>query len=444
VSTGDAARIRDHIADCLEKIRAYADPAVWINLVSPAQVEAQVSRAIDQHLSGRTMPLLGLTLAVKDNIDVACVPTTAACPAFAYTPIRNATAVQRLIDAGAIVVGKTNLDQFATGLVGTRTPYGAPRNVFDARYISGGSSSGSAVAVAAGLVDLSLGTDTAGSGRVPAAFNHLVGLKPTKGLVSTAGVVPACRSLDCVSFFAKSIELARRAFEVARGFDAGDVYSRRACDLPPTSALAQPAFRFGVPADDQLRFFGNDAVRELYAVARHRAVAIGGAEVRIDYDPFIDAAKLLYGGAWVAERLAAVKSLFTSKPEALLPVIRQIVAGGERFTAVDAFEGLYELQRLRRLAEAELQKVDVLLLPTAGTIYTIAEIEADPIALNTNLGYYTNFVNLLDLCALAVPAGFQPNGVPAGVTFVAPAGADDRLAELGRRFLNEPDVGGFS
>jgi allophanate hydrolase len=399
------ADIRGRVDECLKRVAAYGDPAVWITLLSPDQIDEQVERAISQGGGGRVTPLLGATVAVKDNIDVAGVPTTAGCPDFAYTPARSAMV-------------------------------GACRNVYDERYISGGSSSGSAVAVAAGLVDFSLGTDTAGSGRVPAAFNNIVGLKPTKGLISTRGVVPACRSLDCVSIFARNIDVAQRAFHAAQGFDPEDIYSRRSCDLS-SPTLPGNTFRFGVPAAEDLLFFGNEEVRRLYDRARKTMIAMGGSEAVIDYTAFRETADLLYDGPWVAERLAAVKELFGRSPGSMLLVIRQIIGGAAKFSAVDAFEAQYRLLACRHRAEAELKKVDVLLLPTAGTIYTIAEVEAEPITLNRNLGYYTNFVNLLDLCALAVPAGFQSNGLPAGVTFVGPAGADDALADLGRRFLAE-------
>jgi len=432
--------VKAHVAEALARIQDYADPAVWIYRTPASQIDAQLERALARSRQRVPCPLLGMTLAVKDNIDVAGMPTTAGCPDFAYTPDKSATVIQKLCDAGAIVVGKANLDQFAAGLVGTRSPYGACRNVYDGRYISGGSSSGSAVAVAARLVDVGIGTDTAGSGRVPAAFNHIVGLKPTRGLLSTAGLVPACRSLDCVALFTRTIELAEQVFRVARGFDPEDVYSRRPEEVQEW-ALPQRdgSFRFGVPAEEQLQFFGNQDMERLYRAALGHAEAAGGKRVTIDLAPFLDAAHLLYEGPWVAERLSAIEDFIARSPYALLPVTRQILDAASKYTAVDAFKASHQLQSLRRAAETEWAKMDVLLLPTTGTIYTIAEVEAEPIVLNQNLGYYTNFVNLLDLCALAVPAGFQANGMPGGVTFIAPAGADEWLMEIGRRLSSRDD-----
>jgi allophanate hydrolase len=408
----------------LDRIDAYADPAVWISRFSREQVLSQI------HQTGS---LAGLTVAVKDNIDVAGLPTTAACPAYGYLPRKNATVVQKLIDAGAIVIGKTNMDQFATGLVGTRSPYGACRNVFDPRYISGGSSSGSAVAVAAGLVDFSLGTDTAGSGRVPAAFGNILGAKPTRGLVSTAGVVPACRSLDCVSVFARDYDTAARVLEVISGFDADDTFSRTIEPLP-----ARTEFTFGVPRADQLQFFGDTDMAGLYERAIARAAAIGGRKVEIDYGPFLATAELLYGGPWVAERVAAIGPFYQQHADAMHPVIKQIFDAAAKYTAVDAFNGDYRLRDLKRQTEPTWQAIDVMLLPTAPTIYTIEHVIANPLVLNKNLGYYTNFVNLLDLAALAVPAGLMPSGLPGGVTFVGRAGSDQMLLDLGRRFGGNP------
>jgi allophanate hydrolase len=428
-----------HLAESLARIAAYRDPAVWIHRASAVDVEAQLQRAIARAAAGVPLALLGLVIAVKDNIDVAGMPTTAACREFAYMPVRSAVVVDRLVDAGAVIVGKTNLDQFATGLVGTRSPYGACGNVYDDQYISGGSSSGSAVAVAAGLVDASLGTDTAGSGRVPAAFNNIIGLKPTCGLLSTTGIVPACRSLDCVSIFARDIKLAETLLNVARGYDSQDIYSRE----EPSAAgnTIGGAFRFGVPAESQLEFFGNRDVARLYERALARMEEIGGTRVTIDFAPFQDAARLLYEGPWVAERYAAIEELITRNPEALLPVTRQIISGAMKYSAVDTFKARYRLQALKQSAKAELDRIDVILLPTAGTIYTRAQVAADPVVPNQNLGRYTNFVNLLDLCALALPAGFQSNGLPAGVSLIAPAWSDRALCALGKRFIGEPLTG---
>ena len=412
---------RERVEASLDRVIAYTDPAVWIARFSRDQILAQATRV---------GPLAGMTFAVKDNIDVAGLPTTAACPAFGYLPRQNATVVQKLIDAGAVVIGKTNMDQFATGLVGTRSPYGACKNVFDPKYISGGSSSGSAVAVAAKLVDFSLGTDTAGSGRVPAAFGNILGVKPTRGLLSNAGMVPACRSLDCVSIFARDFHTATAVLEVASGFDTTDPFSRELTQQQPNKA----GFTFGVPKADQLQFFGDDAMRRLYENALDRATAIGGRRVEFDYAPFLQTAELLYGGPWVAERLAAIGPFYKQNPDALHPVIKTIIDAAGGYSAVDAFNGYYRLRELKRLTEQTWANVDVLLLPTAPTIYTIEQLLADPLTLNKNLGYYTNFVNLLDLAALAVPAGFKPDGLPGGVTFMGQAGTDHLLLDLCRRF----------
>jgi allophanate hydrolase len=382
--------------------------------------------------------LNGLRFGVKDNIDVAGLPTTAACPAFAYTPRETAPVVSRLTAAGALVAGKTNMDQFATGLVGTRTPYGACSSVFDERYISGGSSSGSAVAVALGEADFALGTDTAGSGRVPAAFNGLVGLKPTRGLLSTRGVVPACRSLDCVSIFTRTVDLARRVFDVARGFDAADPFAR----LPAPGDGAAPwlggPFRYGVPSPSQLEFFGDDEAATLFSRAIQRLATIGGEQVEIDLAVLRRAADLLYSGPWVAERMAAVRDFFGAHADEMDPIVRRIIGGAERFSAVDTFTAQYQLQALRRAADEMWTTVDVVLLPTTPTIYTHAQIAADPIGLNTNLGYYTNFVNLLDMAAVAAPAGVRPSGLPFGVQLIGPAFSDDALLGLVEQYLGEP------
>ena len=405
--------------------------AVWIR-VRPLEAALEaLAEAEGRRRAGAALPLFGVPFAVKDNIDVEGLPTTAGCPAFAYKAEQSATVVQRLEHAGAVLVGKTNLDQFATGLVGTRSPYGAPSSVYDPAYISGGSSSGSAVAVAAGLVAFSLGTDTAGSGRVPAAFNGIVGLKPTRGLVSTAGVVPACRSLDCVSIFARDVEDAATVLAVARGFDPADPYSRPGA--PPASPPGT-GFRFGVPPATQREFFGDDAAARLYAVALERLEALGGRPVEIDLVPFRAAADLLYSGPWVAERLAAIRPFFERHAEAMDPVVARIIGGAARFSAADAFEGMYRLEALRRVTAAQWEGMDVLVLPTTGTIYTHARIAADPIGLNSNLGHYTNFVNLLDLAAIAVPAGQRPNGLPFGLSLIAPAFHDEALCALGAAF----------
>jgi allophanate hydrolase len=378
------------------------------------------------------LPLFGIPFAVKDNIDVAGMPTTAGCPAFAYTPAETAPIVARLLAAGAVLLGKTNLDQFATGLVGTRSPYGAPCNPFDARFIPGGSSSGSAVAVAAGLVSFALGTDTAGSGRIPAAFNNLVGLKPTRGLLTTRGIVPACRSLDCVSIFALTAQDASAVFDVAAFYDADDPLARA-----PDAAVAPrfgSRFRFGVPRWSDLEFFGDGAAAALFGAAIGILEKAGGTRVEVSFASFRDAGRLLYEGPWVAERLHATQTLLSENADAVLPVTRSILEDARRYSALDAFRAQYELAGLRRAADAEFRAVDVLLLPTAGTIYETAAVAAEPKRLNANLGLYTNFVNLLDLAAIALPAGFGESGLPFGISLIAPAFRDSALLDLGTRF----------
>lgn len=400
---------------------------IWIERLSREQLLAYAAA-----LSARNpedLPLYGIPFAIKDNIDLAGTPTTAACAEFSYTPTQSAHVVQRLIDAGAIPIGKTNLDQFATGLVGTRSPYGACRNAFNSDYISGGSSAGSAVAVALGQVSFSLGTDTAGSGRVPAAFNNLIGVKPTRGLLSTRGVVPACRSLDCVSVFALTANDARRVLDVAAHFDPADAFARPAPTCHSTY-LPTTGFRVGVPRAAQLAFFGDSATQQLFVTRVEQLHALGGTLVEIDFAPFLAAARLLYEGPWVAERYLATRELIEQQPEAMLPVTRQIIEGGAKPSALDAFSASYRLAELKRNSEAVWSEIDVILTPTAGTIYRIDEVNADPIRLNSNLGYYTNFMNLLDLSAVAIPAGFRPDGLPFGVTLIAPAFQDQALLDL--------------
>jgi len=423
----------DVIASVYDKINGTVDP-VWISLV-PREIALARARAMESDSAARRKPLYGLPFAIKDNIDLAGLPTTAGCPAYSYTPVSDATAVRNLIEAGAIPLGKTNLDQFATGLVGTRSPYGACSSVFDERYISGGSSSGSAVAVASRLVSFALGTDTAGSGRVPAAFNNLIGLKPSRGLLSTIGVVPACRTLDCVSILSSNCHDARTVWKAAKAFDSADPYSRdirEGQDAAPWAA--GESFRFGVPSEDQLQFFGDDAAAALFRNAILEMEKLGGQKVEIEFSIFRAAAELLYAGPWVAERLAAIRPFFEARGDEMNPIVREIIAGARRHTAVDAFKAAYRLENLRRAASQEWSRMDVLITPTTGTIYTHEEIETDPIGRNTNLGYYTNFVNLLDLAAVAAPAGFRPNGLPFGISLIGPAFSDEALLIMADRF----------
>ena len=420
-------------ATLVERIAAGTsdDPnRIWIKRLTLEQMQgyAKVLEGKDP----AALPLYGIPFAIKDNIDLAGVPTTAACPDFAFTPGKSAVVVQRFIDAGAIPIGKTNLDQFATGLVGTRSPYGACRNSFDPDFVSGGSSSGSSVAVAKGHASFSLGTDTAGSGRVPASFNNLVGHKPTCGVLSATGMVPACRSLDTISIFALTSEDAQQVLSVAAAFDAADPFSRR----PEPHGFdfgSSPAFRFGVPRAADLEFFGNREGERLFREAVETLRGLGGEQVEIDLQPFLETARLLYGGPWVAERYAAIREFFDKHPEALFPVTRQIVGASAKWLAADAYDALYRLKALKRVADANWAKVDCIVTPTAPRHYRIAEVEADPVQLNANLGYYTNFMNLLDYSATAVPAGFQADGLPWGVTLFAPAFQDVPLLRLGGR-----------
>lgn len=400
---------------------------VWITRLTLEEMLAYAKKLEANEMAN--YPLYGIPFAIKDNIDLAAKPTTAGCPDYAYTPEKSATVVQKLIDAGAIPIGKTNLDQFATGLVGTRSPYGACKNSINPTYISGGSSAGSAVSVALGMASFSLGTDTAGSGRVPAAFNRLVGVKPSLGLLSTSGVVPACRSLDCVSIFAKNVADAASVLQVAQGFDAEDVYSRESKNKPNFVVN----FKFGVPRTEQLAFFDNLETPQLFQQAIGQLEAIGGVAVEIDFSPFIETAALLYQGPWVAERYAAIKDFFDAKPETIFPTTYKIISNAAKFSAADTYSAMYKLKALQRKAGAVWHDIDILVTPTAGTIYTIAEVQAEPVQTNTNLGYYTNFMNLLDMAAIAVPTGFYGNGIGFGITLSAPAFSDDALLNLAKK-----------
>lgn len=398
-----------------------SDPAVWISRFSDDDL---LARAEELEKTPQ-LPLYGIPFAVKDNIDVDGLPTTAACPDFSYMPEANAPVVQLLLDAGAICIGKTNLDQFATGLVGIRSPHGVPKNRYGEDYIPGGSSSGSAVAVASDLVAFSLGTDTAGSGRIPAAFNNLFGWKPTRGLLSTRGVVPACRSLDCVSVFANSSDDLHTVLRMVSAFDKDDPFARNTPLLP-----CRPVRRVGIPKSDQLEFFGDAGYATLWKEAVEEIQGSGVDVVEVDFSPFLEAARLLYEGPWVAERYLATKELLDRNPDAFHPVTRAIIEKGRLGSAADGFAAQYRLAELRRRSEEVWESVDVLCTPTVGTIYKISEVETDPVALNSNLGYYTNFLNLLDLSGLAVPAGFRMDGIPFGITYIARAFEDTSLLAL--------------
>ena len=422
-----AVALADTMRRVYQRIREVNDPAIFISLREEEDTLADAA-----HLQGgdRSLPLYGIPIAVKDNIDVAGLPTTAACPAFSYAPESDAEAVARLKRAGAIIIGKTNLDQFATGLVGMRSPYGMPRNSLRGDLVSGGSSSGSAVAVARGIVPIALGTDTAGSGRVPAALNNIVGLKPSLGLVSTSGVVPACRSLDCVSIFALTVEDAFAALDAIAGHDAHDPFSRRF----PSGLLAEipTGVRIGVPRSEDKLFFGDETAQRSFALAEKIARDLGAKLSEIDLTPFFEAARLLYEGAWVAERTAAVGDFIAKHPDTVHPVTRGIISQGEGKSAVDAFRGFYRLQELRAQSYAALADLDALMVPTMPRPVTVSEIEADPIGPNSQLGTYTNFANLLDLAGIAVPIALSGDGTPFGMTLLGHAGRDAALASIGR------------
>lgn len=421
--------------DTLARLAAYdaIQPQIWISRIEPDELLA-VARAVDARIAaGETLPLAGVPYAVKDNIDVAGFETTAACPAFAYLPAGSAGVIERLEAAGAICVGKTNLDQFATGLVGTRSPYGIPRNAYNLAYVSGGSSSGSSVAVAAGLVPFALGTDTAGSGRVPAAFNHLVGFKPSKGRWSTRGLVPACRTLDCITVFTDRPADARLIDHVVAGFDPADPWSKPLADRPIRRD------RIGAPRSDQRVWFGDGQSEYLYDRTLDR-LSKTAQIVEIDLEPLLEAAQLLYGGPWVAERAAAIIGLLASNPDAIDETVRGVVEPGIDIGAVELWNGIYRLAELKRHADGLWDVVDLLAFPTTGTTYRVAELRAAPVTLNSNLGRYTNFVNLLDMAAVAVPAGVRSNGTGFGVTLIGPADSDHDLLAAAEFYLAAADL----
>ena len=398
-------------------------PQAWI-----LQFDTPLIRAAEGSLSG-------LRFAIKDNMDVQGEPTTAGCPAFSFTPGQDAEVVRKLLASGAALTGKTNLDQFACGLNGTRSPYGAVPNAINPAYVSGGSSSGSAYVVATGQVDFSLGTDTAGSGRVPAGLNNIVGFKPSKGLISTRGVLPAAQSVDCVSIFARTVDVAARVLQSAMGHDPLDPFSR---DLPLSTQALGSRFRFGVPS--MLEFFGDVAAQEAFAQAVERLTAMGGVAVVIDYTPLAQAAALLYESALVAERYEAIRGFFDAHEDQVIEPVRTIIARGRQYSAADLYQAQTQLQAFGQQAAPMWQNMDVLLVPTAPTHYTIAQMQADPIALNRNLGFYTNFVNLLDYAAISVPSSIRPDGLPFGITLIGQCGSDWQLAELGQRYHHATDL----
>ncbi|MFF0719717.1 allophanate hydrolase [Micromonospora sp. NPDC003816] len=411
----------------LEGLAGRAGEPVWISTVSPDDLRARAAVLADT--DPQTLPLYGIPFAVKDNIDVAGMVTTAGCPDFGYRATEDAPVVRRLLDAGALLVGKTNLDQFATGLTGSRSPYGSVESVFGGGLVSGGSSSGSAVAVATGQVTFALGTDTAGSGRVPAALNGIVGLKPTRGLLSTAGVVPACRSLDCVSVFATDVADATEVLHAARAVTTADPWGR---PLPAASlaSRAPETLRLGVPRTADLEFFGDAGQAVRFAAGVHRLRDLVDTVRQVPLAPFLAAGDLLYQGPWVAERLAGLDDFLRTHPESVLPVTRTVLETGRRYDAVDAFRGRHRLRELRAEVDRWWQEMDVLVVPTVGTTFTLAEVAEDPIGRNAVLGRYTQFANLLDLAAVTVPNGFTADGRPASLTLIGPAFSDTTLARL--------------
>ncbi len=434
---GRALRPGEVVAEVYRRIAARGDDHVWTCLVPR---EAALARARELEARGPDgLPLYGAPFSVKDNIHVAGLPTTAGCPAFSHLPAETATAVRRALEVGAILVGKNNMDQFATGLVGVRCAEGHCRNPFDERYIPGGSSSGSAVAVAVGEVAFSFGSDTGGSGRVPAALNNIVGLKATLGAISASGLVYCNRSFDCVPVFALTCDDAWDVFRAIRGHDPDDPYSRD--DLTWSESQAAPErFRFGIPPAAELTFFGDAAAEAQFGHALAALHAIGGEAVEIDYAPFREATQTVFGGPLLAERLVDYGRLVAEHPGSVHPVVRQIIDGARDYSAEHAFREIYRVQALKQRARAALAEVDLLVCPTAGTIYRCDEVEADPVRLNSNMGHYTYFVNPLDLCALAVPAGRRPDGLPFGISLIGRAGQDALLWRIGRRFHAE--VGG--
>ena len=402
---------------------------MFIHLLSVEELEPYLA-ALDG-ASLESLPLYGVPFAIKDNIDLAGIPTTAACPAFAYVPERSATVVEQLIRLGAVPLGKTNLDQFATGLNGTRSPYGACINSVLEEYPSGGSSAGSPLTVALGLTSFALGTDTAGSGRVPAALNNLVGLKASKGLISTAGVVPACRTLDCVTTFTATAPEASQLLQLLAVQDPRDEYSRANAGWNLGSAFGRVGkFRFGVPREQDLEFFGCQEGPALFAAAVERLQALGGEAVTLDLSPFLEAARLLYEGPWVAERYSVVGELARTQPEAVLPVIHAVLAKAPQVSGVDTFRAHYRLQELKAECDRLLVGLECVLTPTIGRPVTLAELAEDPVLRNAELGYYTNFMNLLDYAAVAVPSGIMANGLPWGVTLFGRAFTDQYLLSL--------------
>lgn len=422
----DPVAVVDEVFDRLETVN---DPGIFIHLCDRESLRNEAA-ALGPYNSD--LPLWGIPFAAKDNIDVGGIETTAGCPAYAYTPEEDAFVISKLRAAGALLIGKTNLDQFATGLVGVRTPYGAPLNSVDPTIVPGGSSGGSGVIVGHGIATFALGTDTAGSGRVPAALNNIVGLKPTLGTLSATGVVPACRTLDTVSIFALTVDDAYCAFEVACGYDSSDAYSKQFTHQHLTAPPQN--IRIGVPDEASIEFFGDEVQKATFARDVEILTATGAQIEYIDFTPLHAIARMLYEGAWVAERHTVIADLLSKDADAIHPVTRQIITHAETMSAADAFRGIYRLADLKRAADPVLAKLDMLCVPTIPTFYTVADLEADPITPNNNFGTYTNFVNLLDMCGIAVPTTERSDGRPGSVTLLAQAGQDAAVASVARSF----------
>lgn len=424
---------RELIKNINQRAVEFCDYNIWIHLLSESEIAPYLEKL--ENIPPKDLPLYGVPFAIKDNIDLQEITTTAACREYAYTPNESAYVVRKLIEAGAIPIGKTNMDQFATGLVGTRSPYGACKNSINQEYISGGSSSGSAVSVALELVSFALGTDTAGSGRVPAAFNDLVGFKPTKGLLSTRGVVPACRSLDCVTLLSKTVEDIDVLFEIVNSYDGDDIYSRnyKKCDKKVKKTIA-------IPRSEDLEFFGDHEAKKLFETAVSSFQKYGYSVSRIDFTPFLESADLLYNGPWVSERYIAIQEIMQNRPEILNDTTRTIISKGQQKSGIEYFQSEYQLKAYKKIVDMYLEQFDFIVTPTTGTIYKIAEVEANPIMLNTNLGYYTNFMNLLDFCAIALPAGFRGNTLPFGITIFSQAFDEEHLLESAKVYMGGYDA----
>lgn len=432
IESGEAGPA-DIVRESFRRVREDDRPGVWITLRAEAEAIALAERLPSRPSPGK--PLAGLPFAVKDNIDVAGLPTTAACPAYSYVPLRSAPVVAELEAAGAICIGKTNLDQFATGLSGTRSPYGACGAAHDPAYVSGGSSSGSAVATALHQVAFALGTDTGGSGRIPAGLNNVVGLKPTVGVLSTQGVVPNCRTLDCVSVFALSVVDALEVARLARTDDDFDVSLRddraraafEPAELPKRITIA-------VPREEDLEFFGNDEGRELFEDALAGFERLGARLQPIDFGPLFEVGRMMFEGPWVAERATAFGAFVDKNDADVLALTRGLIERAHAWSASDAFDAIHRQRAVRAYVRGIFKSTDALVVPTVATLYTIDEMLSDPVARNDHHGRYSYFANLLDLCAVSVPAGFYRRGLPFGVTFLAPAFHDRYAAGLAAAF----------